>query len=135
MKDQQIALCSIIVHLHLNRPQCSRHPAVPKTAGQTPLAVLGDIPAEHVSKRVVDIEARRIVHFGNDQLLIQRGRDLIGLLAQAGGQRAHLVAVEVDGGHLLQVAAVADLVASLQQKMRFPKFPTLMHHFHMKLTL
>lgn len=40
----------------------------------------------------------------------QSGRGLIGLLAQISAHLSNLIAIEIDGGHTLDIAAVGDLI-------------------------
>ena len=71
-----------------------------------PLTVLTHVPLEYVRKAVVHIEGRFLVHGGVHQLSVQLSGDLVSLFAQAGGEGADLVAVEIDGGHQIGRAHV-----------------------------
>ena len=75
-----------------------------------PLAVVLDMPLKDFCEGVIDIEGGFVAHLGDNHPLVQLSRNLVGLLAQARCVGAHLVAVEVDGGYLLQIALVADLI-------------------------
>lgn len=55
---------------------------------------------------LVHIERSFVLHRGVDQSGIQSGRGLIGLLAQISAHLPDLIAIEIDGGHTLDIAAV-----------------------------
>ena len=59
---------------------------------------------------LVHIERSFVLHRGVDQRSIQSGRGLIGLLAQISAHLSNLIAIEIDGGHTLDIAAVGDLI-------------------------
>lgn len=60
---------------------------------------------------LVHIERSFVPHRGVDQSGIQSGRGLIGLLAQISAHLPDLIAIEIDGGHTLDIAAVGDLIS------------------------
>lgn len=60
---------------------------------------------------LVHIERSFVLHRGVDQSGIQSGRGLIGLLAQISAHLPDLIAIEIDGGHTLDIAAVGDLIS------------------------
>ena len=62
-------------------------------------------------KSLVHIERSFVLHRGVDQSGIQSGRGLIGLLAQISAHLPDLIAIEIDGGHTLDIAAVGDLIS------------------------
>ena len=86
------------------------YPTVPKTAGQSCLGIVRyysfGVPSQYFSEGVVHIEGRLESYLGVDQALVQLRRDGVGLLVETGGKLLDLIAVEVDGGNLLQVAPV-----------------------------
>ena len=100
------------------------YPTVPKTAGQGCLGIVRcygfGVPSQHLSEGVIHIEGRLESYLGVDQALVQLRRDGIGLLVQAGSELLDLVAVEVDGGNLLQVAPVCYLIASALKRYPLP---------------
>lgn len=59
-------------------------------------------------KSLVHIEWSFVLHRGVDQSGIQSGRGLIGLLAQISAHLPDLIAIEIDGGHTLDIAAVSE---------------------------
>lgn len=61
-------------------------------------------------KSLVHIEWSFVLHRGVDQSGIQSGRGLIGLLAQISAHLPDLIAIEIDGGHTFDIAAVGDLI-------------------------
>ena len=75
-----------------------------------PLAVMVDMPLKDFCEGVIYIEGSFVAYVGVYHSLVQFSRNLICLLTQAACVGAHLVAVEVDGGYLLQIALVADLI-------------------------
>ena len=106
-------MCSVIVHLHLNRYPHSLglpHPKQPGCAG----ALCPDvfcIGFECFCKTGVHIKGRRVVHLRRDKAQVDSGGSLIGLLIQFAERSADDLAVIIDRRHSPHIAAVGDLVS------------------------
>lgn len=66
-------------------------------------------------KSLVHIEWSFVLHRGVDQSGIQSGRGLIGLLAQISAHLPDLIAIEIDGGHTFDIAAVTLPISALPE--------------------
>ena len=110
-KFASASVCSIIVHLHLNRPQCSALSMRPeqqkrflllrqsKCRGKALEGFL-HVPLEHLCKGVIHIEGSVVADLRIDHLLIQFGGDLVSFFAEKSGERTNFISVKIDGSHL-----------------------------------
>ena len=71
---------------------------------------LDEVRQDHV-EAVVHLKGERVVHHSVHDALVQLGGHFVSLAAQLGSHPPDFIAVKVDGGHPLGVAAVAHLVA------------------------
>ncbi len=92
-------MCSLIVHLHLNRSPrflILPHPKQPVLLQRSRLFLLLCVGAEYFCEAVVDIEGRDILDLRIHKAAIQLGRDGIRFLVHVSEIFADDIAVEID---------------------------------------
>ncbi len=109
----RLQLCSVIVHLHLNRHPLAPglpHPEQPACAGALCLGFSG-VCCERLGEAGVHVKGRRVCHVGRDQTQVDPGRGLIRAPVELREGGTDDLPVVVDRGHAPHVAAVGDLIA------------------------
>ena len=106
-------MCSVIVHLHLNRHPLALslpHPEQPVCTGALCLGFSG-VDRERLGEAGVHVKGRRVCHVGRDQTQVDPGRGLIRAPVELREGGADDLPVVVDRGHAPHVAAVGGLIA------------------------
>ena len=109
----RLQLCSVIVHLHLNRHPLALglpHPEQPVCAGVLCLGVSG-VERKRLGEAGVHVKGRRVGHVGRDQTQVNPGRGLVRAPVELREGGTDDLPVVVDRGHAPHVAAVGDLIA------------------------
>ena len=109
-------MCSLIVHLHLNRSPCSLILSYPKQPIKAAFLLFPSLvgfgeAVENIRKGVVDIKRSFVLDFGVYKRMVELVRDFVGLLAQLCSVLADQVPIKIDSGNPLHVALVRHLVA------------------------
>lgn len=108
-----VCLCSVTVHLHLNRYRCAlvlpypKQPGESRGSGPDSLKVL----LERRREGIVDVERRLILDDSGDHAEVDLGGDLIRIGVELLQFAANHVAIEVDRRDALYITGVTGLVA------------------------